>query len=251
MSAEEGRRSPTARRKKAYEEVAIELRGRIVAGSLTTGDRLPNETVLANDFGVSRATVREALRLLAAQDLIRTAKGAGGGSYVTVPRVGHISDFLHLEPQPAHLGQAGLDGRAARGARAARGPGRAAGRRPAPGRRRRATAPGDPADEPQARPRGRVLEQHRVPLGRPRPVREHAALDRRAAGVRRPDDELHALVARPRLLPRDPQPAPRDRRRDRGRRRERGRRPDVRRHLEFLRPTYQKIWRKADERSRP
>jgi GntR family transcriptional repressor for pyruvate dehydrogenase complex len=50
--------------------------------------------VLAGEFGVSRATVREALRLLAAQNLIRTAKGAGGGSYVTQPSVGHLSESL-------------------------------------------------------------------------------------------------------------------------------------------------------------
>ena len=50
--------------------------------------------MLAREFGVSRATVREALRILAAQNLIRTTKGAGGGSYVTLPTVDHISEFL-------------------------------------------------------------------------------------------------------------------------------------------------------------
>lgn len=51
--------------------------------------------MLAREFGVSRATLREALRSLAAQDLIRTAKGAGGGSFVTLPSVEHVSSFLH------------------------------------------------------------------------------------------------------------------------------------------------------------
>jgi len=51
--------------------------------------------VLAREFGVSRATLREALRSLAAQDLIRTAKGAGGGSYVTLPSVAGVSSYLH------------------------------------------------------------------------------------------------------------------------------------------------------------
>jgi DNA-binding FadR family transcriptional regulator len=51
--------------------------------------------VLAHDFGVSRATGREALRVLAAGSLIRTVKGAGGGSFVTLPTVDHISEFLH------------------------------------------------------------------------------------------------------------------------------------------------------------
>ncbi len=50
--------------------------------------------MLAEEHGVSRATVREALRLLAAQNLIRTAKGAGGGSYVTQPSVDHLSESL-------------------------------------------------------------------------------------------------------------------------------------------------------------
>lgn len=86
---------PVRRVRKAYEQVADQLRELIVAGELARGERLPNETVLAAEFGVSRATVREALRLLAAQNLIRTAKGASGGSYVTLPTVDHISEFLH------------------------------------------------------------------------------------------------------------------------------------------------------------
>jgi DNA-binding FadR family transcriptional regulator len=80
---------------KQYEQVAEELRTRVVAGTLRPGSRLPNEAVLAREFGVSRPTVREALRSLAAQDLIRTAKGAGGGSFVTLPSVERVSDFLH------------------------------------------------------------------------------------------------------------------------------------------------------------
>jgi GntR family transcriptional repressor for pyruvate dehydrogenase complex len=79
---------------KAYEAVAGRLREQILDGALPRGARLPNETVLAGEFGVSRATVREALRLLSAQDLIRTAKGAGGGSYVKQPSVDHISEAL-------------------------------------------------------------------------------------------------------------------------------------------------------------
>jgi GntR family transcriptional repressor for pyruvate dehydrogenase complex len=79
---------------KAYELVAGRLREQILEGVLEEGCRLPKETVLADEFGVSRATIREALRLLAAQGLIRTAKGAGGGSFVTVPSAGHLSESL-------------------------------------------------------------------------------------------------------------------------------------------------------------
>jgi GntR family transcriptional repressor for pyruvate dehydrogenase complex len=79
---------------KAYEQVAEVLLRRVVAGELEPGVRLPTETMLATEFGVSRTTVREALRLLAAQNLVRTAKGATGGSYVTVPSAGHLSASL-------------------------------------------------------------------------------------------------------------------------------------------------------------
>jgi DNA-binding FadR family transcriptional regulator len=58
------------------------------------GTRLSNEIVLADELGVSRATVREALRLLGAENLIRTAKGARGGSFVTVPSADHLSESL-------------------------------------------------------------------------------------------------------------------------------------------------------------
>jgi DNA-binding FadR family transcriptional regulator len=78
-----------------YDEVAEQLRALVVKGSLRPGARLPNETALAREYGVSRATLREALRSLAAQNLIRTAKGAGGGSYVTLPSVDGVSSFLH------------------------------------------------------------------------------------------------------------------------------------------------------------
>ena len=80
--------------RKAYEQVADQLYELIVRGELARGERLPNENTLAHEFGVSRATVREALRQLAAQKLIHTAKGAGGGSYVTMPTADHISEFL-------------------------------------------------------------------------------------------------------------------------------------------------------------
>ncbi len=80
--------------RKAYEQVADQLRHLIVSGEIGPGHRLPNEAALAVQFGVSRATVREALRVLATQNLIRTTKGATGGSFVILPTADHISDFL-------------------------------------------------------------------------------------------------------------------------------------------------------------
>jgi DNA-binding FadR family transcriptional regulator len=72
----------------------VQLRRQILEGVLEEGRRLPKETVLAGEYGVSRTTIREALRLLAAQSLIRTAKGAGGGSFVTVPSADNLSESL-------------------------------------------------------------------------------------------------------------------------------------------------------------
>jgi DNA-binding FadR family transcriptional regulator len=80
--------------RKAYEQVADQLRELITSGELPPGHRLPNETTLAAEFGVSRATIREALRVLMTQNLIRTTKGAHGGSFVNLPTVDHISAFL-------------------------------------------------------------------------------------------------------------------------------------------------------------
>lgn len=80
--------------RKAYEQVADQLRDLIVGGDVPPGHRLPNEAALGDQFGVSRATVREALRILTTQSLIRTSKGAAGGSFVILPTADHISDFL-------------------------------------------------------------------------------------------------------------------------------------------------------------
>lgn len=80
--------------RKAHEQVYQQLRGMIMRGDFERGERLPRETALAEQFGVSRGTVREALNTLASHNLIRKSRGAGGGSFVTLPTVDHISDFL-------------------------------------------------------------------------------------------------------------------------------------------------------------
>lgn len=80
--------------RKAYEQVYDQLKAKILAGELTRGHRLPTEVALATQFGVSRGTIREALRLLAAENLLRTGKGAGGGNFVMLPTVDHISEFV-------------------------------------------------------------------------------------------------------------------------------------------------------------
>jgi GntR family transcriptional regulator, transcriptional repressor for pyruvate dehydrogenase complex len=64
------------------EQVETQIRAAILDGEFGPGDRLPTEATLARDFGVSRSTVREALRSLAEAGFIATSPGATGGSFV-------------------------------------------------------------------------------------------------------------------------------------------------------------------------
>jgi DNA-binding FadR family transcriptional regulator len=63
-------------------QIAAAIRDEIISGALLVNARLPSEAELADHFGVSRPTVREALKRLAAQSLIRTQRGASGGAFV-------------------------------------------------------------------------------------------------------------------------------------------------------------------------
>ncbi|MBO9413307.1 MULTISPECIES: FadR/GntR family transcriptional regulator [unclassified Ruegeria] len=63
-------------------QIAQAIRDAIVSGELIVDERLPSEAELADQFEVSRPTVREALKRLAAQSLIRTQRGATGGAFV-------------------------------------------------------------------------------------------------------------------------------------------------------------------------
>ena len=64
------------------QQIAKELRRYVVQERLQPGDRLGTETELASEFGVSRPTLREALRLLASSHLLRATRGPGGGVFV-------------------------------------------------------------------------------------------------------------------------------------------------------------------------
>ncbi|RGP37949.1 FadR/GntR family transcriptional regulator [Pseudotabrizicola alkalilacus] len=66
-------------------QVADLIRTAILEGKLQVDERLPSEDELAKRFGISRPTVREALKVLAAQSLIRARRGPTGGNFVTRP----------------------------------------------------------------------------------------------------------------------------------------------------------------------
>lgn len=78
----------------AYQLLADEIRAQITSGRLRPGDRLPTEPQLCADTGVSRSTVREALRLLASQNLIVTTRGVSGGSFVAHPSPHQLAEAL-------------------------------------------------------------------------------------------------------------------------------------------------------------
>ncbi len=63
-------------------QIAQAIKDAIIGGELIVDERLPSETELCDQFQVSRSTVREALKRLAAQSLIRTQRGASGGAFV-------------------------------------------------------------------------------------------------------------------------------------------------------------------------
>ena len=63
-------------------QISKAIKDAIISGELLVDERLPSEAELAEQFDVSRPTVREALKRLAAQSLIRTQRGATGGAFV-------------------------------------------------------------------------------------------------------------------------------------------------------------------------
>jgi len=65
-----------------YQEVANQLRRSISEGKLKPGDKLPPERDLARMFGVSRNTIRDAMRALEQSGLVELKLGSAGGPFV-------------------------------------------------------------------------------------------------------------------------------------------------------------------------
>jgi GntR family transcriptional repressor for pyruvate dehydrogenase complex len=74
------------RRPKASEVVADWMRQPIISGELAEGDPFPREAELSEQFGVSRPTVREAIRILESEGLIVVRRGIGGGARARKPQ---------------------------------------------------------------------------------------------------------------------------------------------------------------------
>jgi DNA-binding FadR family transcriptional regulator len=83
-------------------DIANEVRAGVAGGWLTAGERLGGEPDLTKSFRASRATVREALRILEADGYVTVRRGPGGGVFVQRPTRGDLAGALG-----AHLDLAG------------------------------------------------------------------------------------------------------------------------------------------------
>lgn len=78
------------RQLRVHEQVAHQLRARILAGELHSGERLPPEQDLIQEFEVSRTAIRQAMQLLEQQGLVDVRVGSGGGCFVAPSRLDSI-----------------------------------------------------------------------------------------------------------------------------------------------------------------
>ena len=90
------RSSRAIRQPRLAELVAGQLRERIVSGMLADGDTLPKQEDLGHEFGVSKPTLREAIRILESEGLIEVQQGRFGGAVVHVPKVENIAVTMAL-----------------------------------------------------------------------------------------------------------------------------------------------------------
>lgn len=67
----------------AFEEAIQRIVQAIKLGAVTTGQRLPSERTLAKQLGISRVTLREALRALTEAGLVESRRGRSGGTFIT------------------------------------------------------------------------------------------------------------------------------------------------------------------------
>jgi GntR family transcriptional regulator, transcriptional repressor for pyruvate dehydrogenase complex len=74
---------PSGRR--VYQSLVDRIRQEIFRRALRPGDRLPHERALAEQYGIGRSAVREALRVLEIQGLVQVRHGYRGGTFVAEP----------------------------------------------------------------------------------------------------------------------------------------------------------------------
>ena len=89
------------KQEKVSNDIIDQIRDSILSGKLKPGDKLASEKELTLQFGVSKATMREAQRVLEAMGLIEIKKGTAGGSFVAEVKMRttthSIINFLHFQ----------------------------------------------------------------------------------------------------------------------------------------------------------
>ncbi|MCX5873897.1 MAG: FadR/GntR family transcriptional regulator [Deltaproteobacteria bacterium] len=92
---------PTQKSHKVSHYVVEQIRDAILTGEFKPGDRLASERELVDQFQVSKASMREALRVLEVLGLIQTRKGTGGGIFAAEVNmnttVHSLTNFLHFK----------------------------------------------------------------------------------------------------------------------------------------------------------
>jgi GntR family transcriptional repressor for pyruvate dehydrogenase complex len=84
--------------------IVAEIRNAVFESRLKPGDFLGSENDLAQQFGVSRITVRDALRSLSATGIVEIRQGAGGGARIADGNLDHFADALAVQFQLAGVG---------------------------------------------------------------------------------------------------------------------------------------------------
>lgn len=92
-------------RRRTYDVLLHDIEADLRSGKIKLGDRLPGERTLAESYGISRASVREAIRILDAMGVLRSSVGSGptaGAIVISDPSAG-LSSALRLHVASSRL----------------------------------------------------------------------------------------------------------------------------------------------------
>ncbi len=88
--------------RRAFEEICERIREQLALGVLKPGDKLPPERDLAQQLGVSRNVLREALRSLEMAGVLRLQKGVKGGAFIQEGDTSRMNGVMRDMPESRH-----------------------------------------------------------------------------------------------------------------------------------------------------
>ncbi|MFH1115607.1 MAG: FCD domain-containing protein [Pseudomonadota bacterium] len=95
-----------AKSERVSDRIVLQIRDAVLSGRLKPGDKVASEKELVSQFGVSKATMREALRVLEAMGLVELRKGVQGGAFIAEvdmkTTIHSIMNFLHFKAVSIH-----------------------------------------------------------------------------------------------------------------------------------------------------